>query len=111
VGRNYVTIWDQWDGPVHTEEETEAAVYRSLNAEEAVERDLLSGGDSADVVQSLGSRLEELGVEALRLRPEHLLMSIGPDGALVRNEAGDLEFRLCNLQFMSWKDVPEDVRE
>ncbi len=110
AGRNYVTIWDQWDGPVHTEEESEASVYRSLNVEAAVERMLLSVDESMHVVQSLEDRLEELGVEALRLRPEHLLTSMGPDGALVRGEDGRLEFRLCNLQFMSWKDIPEEVR-
>ncbi len=42
TGRNYVTLWDQWDGPVHLDDETEATVYRSINAAEAVERELLT---------------------------------------------------------------------
>ena len=108
-GRNYVTIWDQWDGPIHPDDETEASVYRSLNVTEAVERDLVADQESDDLVVALGSRLEELGIEVARLRPEHLLLSIGPDQKLVRNDEGSLEFRLCNLQFLGWKAPPEEI--
>ncbi len=109
TGRNYVTIWDQWDGPVHLDDETEATVYRSLNAAEAVERGLLSSDDCRALLESFTGRLDGLGVEVARLQPEHLLMSIGPDHTLVRKEDGTPDFRLCNLQFMLWKELPEEI--
>jgi hypothetical protein len=108
TGRNYVTIWDQWDGPVHLDDETEATVYRSVNATEAVERSLLTAAESENLVESFRRRLEELGVEAARLPPEHLLLSIGPDHELVRKGDGTPDFRLCNLQFLRWQILPEE---
>jgi len=107
TGRNYVTIWDQWDGPVHLDDETEATVYRSINAAEAVERKLITDEEGVELVASVVERLGELGVEAPRLPPEHLLMSIGPDHELVRSEDGAPDFRLCNLQFLRWKNPPD----
>jgi hypothetical protein len=108
TGRNYVTIWDQWDGPVHLDDETEVTVYRSVNAAEAVERELLAADDAHELVCAVSERFGELGVETARLLPEHLLLSIGPDQALVRKEDGTLDFRLCNLQFLRWKTSPEE---
>lgn len=108
TGRNYVTIWDQWDGPVHLDDETEAAVYRSINAAEAVEHTHLTANESDDLAAAVRDHLDELGIEVARLQPEHLLLSIGPDQKLVRTQEGHLDFRLCNLQFLSWKALPED---
>ena len=108
TGRNYVTIWDQWDGPVHLDDETEAMVYRSVNAAEAVERGLLTVAESEELVQSFLDRLDDLGVAATRLPSEHLLLSIGPDQELVRKADGTPDFRLCNLQFLRWKTLPNE---
>jgi hypothetical protein len=108
-GRNYVTLWDQWDGPVHLDDETEATVYRSVNAAEAVERELLTAPENARLVASVRDRLDELGLETPRLSPEHLLLSIGPDHELVRTGDGAPDFRLCNLQFLRWRSIPEEV--
>ncbi len=110
TGRNYVTIWDQWDGPVHLDDETEATVYRSINAAEAVERGLLTGEEGGDLAAWFGRRLDELDIEAPMLRLEHLLLSIGPDQKLVRKEDGTPDFRLCNLQFLQWRTAPEELR-
>ena len=57
TGRNYVTIWDQWDGPIHLDDETEYTVYRSVNAAEAVERGLLDAGEGW-----LRTKFAEIGV-------------------------------------------------
>jgi hypothetical protein len=108
TGRNYVTIWDQWDGPVHLDDETEATVYRSINAADAVDRELLEAEDADELVRSVSSRFGDLGVEAARLLPEHLLLSIGPDHELVRKDDGTPDFRLCNVQFLRWKTLPEE---
>jgi hypothetical protein len=110
TGRNYVTLWDQWDGPVHLDDETEATVYRSLNAAEAIERELLAAEDCGELLESVRTRLDELGIVAARLPAEHLLLSIGPDDELVRKDDARPDFRLCNLQFMRWKVLPEELR-
>ncbi len=110
TGRNYVTIWDQWDGPVHLDDETEATVYRSINAAEAVERELLDAADGDSLVSSVRRRLDALGIDAPRLAPEHLLLSIGPDHDLMRADDRRPDFRLCNLQFLHWRELPREVR-
>jgi len=72
-----------------------------------VERKLITDEEGIELVASVVERLGELGVEAPRLPPEHLLMSIGPDQELVRTEEGAPDFRLCNLQFLRWKNPPD----
>jgi hypothetical protein len=110
TGRNYVTIWDQWDGPVHLDDETEATVYRSVNAAEAVDRGLLAFEEGVELAAAVGRRFDAIGIEAPMLRLEHLLLSIGPDEQLVRGDDGEPDFRLCNLQFLRWRTVPEELR-
>jgi hypothetical protein len=109
-GRNYVTIWDQWDGPIHLDDETEVTVYRSVNAGEAVAQGRLDAGEGAALITSVRQRLDGLGVDAPRLVLEHLLLSIGPDDDLVRAIDGSPDYRLCNMQFLHWRELPEEVR-
>jgi hypothetical protein len=110
TGRNYVTIWDQWDGPIVTSEDEDAPVYRSINLAQAAHRKLLNLGESESLTDRLIARLAELGIDVLQVRPENLLLSIGPDGSLVRDENGDLDYRLCNFQFLRWKNPPDEMK-
>jgi hypothetical protein len=110
TGRNYVTIWDQWDGPIVTSEDEDAPVYRSINLAQAAHRKLLNLGESEALTDRLIARLAELGIDVLQVRPENLLLSIGPDGSLMRDENGDLDYRLCNFQFLRWNNPPDEIK-
>jgi hypothetical protein len=99
--RNYITIWDFWgtsggeDG-----DQTSAVVARSVDAEQAVDLGLLEPSERDALVVGFRERLEAEGVEVLRLSASHILLSIGEDEALRRDDEGSLEASLCNFQYL-----------
>jgi len=98
--RNYITIWDEWNGPETPEAWEEASVGRSLNVAQAVERDLLDNREAADVVNAFGDRLADVGVTAMRLLPEHILLAINAESELARDAAGAPLACLCTLKYL-----------
>jgi len=100
--RSYITIWDHWNGPDPLADDEDTSVFRSLDAAQAVERGRLAGSEAAALVAQFKERLDDLGVEALRLVPAHLLVSIGPDDKLLRDACGRFAARLCNFQYLCW---------
>jgi hypothetical protein len=107
--RNYITIWDHWNGPDPLADEA-APVFRSINAAQAVEQGRLAEDAAAEMVHELERRLTDLGVDVLRLVLAHLLLSIGKDEELVRDETGQLVVRLCNFQYLRRLVAPDAVR-
>jgi len=100
---NYVTLWEHWNGS----QEAPAVVgqgvsFRSLNLAQATSRQLVSKEEANAQVDTLRDRLNGLGVEVIRIVPSHLLVAMGADDTLVRDEAGRLETCLCNFQYLSW---------
>jgi hypothetical protein len=105
--RNYITLWDYWNGQDTVVEEEDTPVVRSINIDQAVERGLLDFHESVDLVAEFRDRLEKEGVEVFRMVPAHILLSIGPDQALVRDDEGGLRACLCNFQYLrlpSWQE-------
>ena len=106
--RNYITIWDFWS-PLESESDDEAAaVSRSVNAAQAVERELLSPRESDALVAEFKERLEAVGVEVLRLRPTHILLSLEEGATLARDDQGRLDACLCNFQYLRLPTWSED---
>jgi hypothetical protein len=105
--RNYITIWDYWNGQDPMAEEEDAPVVRSVNVDQAIERGLLNTQESANLVQKFRERLESQGVEVFRLVPAHILLSIDADQTMARDESGGLRACLCNFQYLrlpNWQD-------
>ena len=98
--RNYITIWDYWEGPDHAGAEDDVPVFRSVDAGQAVERGLLEGGEANALVEDLESRLAQAGVEAIRLVPNHLLVFLDEDGRPARDAKGRVSTCLCNFQYL-----------
>lgn len=98
--RNYITIWDYWNGPEPIESDGIRPVGRSLNASQALDRGLLDRQQANDLVAEYKERLSGMGVEVFRLLPEHILLSIDADQALARDEGGVLNSCLCNFQYL-----------
>jgi hypothetical protein len=99
---NYITIWDYWNGtdPVSDDDDDEAADFRTLDLAQAAERRLLDVPDREDLVAAFRERLEHEGVDVFRLVPEHLLLSLDPDGVPRRDENGVLRLCLCNFLYL-----------
>jgi hypothetical protein len=98
--RNYITLWEQWHGP--EPDDVGGSTLAPLDAKEATEQGWMTVGESADLVQSFEERLRRVGVEALRLVPEHLLVTRRADGTLRRDEDGHMAARLCHFEFLRW---------
>jgi hypothetical protein len=100
--RNYITLWEQWRGPERGPEDTGGSVPVPLDARQAAEQGWMTEGESADLVQGFAERLRRVGVEALRLRPAHLLVTRHTDGTLWRDDEGRIAARLCQFEFLRW---------
>jgi hypothetical protein len=106
--RNYITVWDYWNGPEPTDADGDTPVAKSVNATQAVERGLLDHQESLDLVAEFNERLSRQGVEALRLLPEHILLSIDADQGLARDEKDRPISCLCNFQYLRLPTAPGD---
>jgi hypothetical protein len=98
--RNYITLWDFWNGPDSVGDDGDSPVLKSVNAEQAVERGFLGRQDSLDLVAELKERLSGEGVEVLRLVPAHILLYVDADQTPARDVAGRLKYCLCNFQYL-----------
>jgi hypothetical protein len=104
--RNYITIWDYWSGQDPVVEEEDTPVGRSVNVDQAVERGLLDLHECICLVADFRKKLDKEGVEVFRLVPAHILLSVGPDQMLERDEDGEPKACLCNFQYLrlpSWR--------
>jgi hypothetical protein len=109
--RNYITIWDYWNGLDSIEVQEETPVRRSLNAAQAVERGFLHNQECEDLVASFRENLSRHGVEAFRLVPAHILLSIDAEQGLARDEKGSLKACLCNFQYLRLPGASEKSRQ
>lgn len=98
--RNYITVWDFWGRSEDDAEDAAAAVARSVNLEQALDRELLDRDAAAAVLDDLAGRLERLGVEVLRLQPSHILLSLADGSTLATDEEGRLDACLCNFEYL-----------
>lgn len=104
--RNYITIWDYWCGPEAALLQEDRPVFRSLNVAQALERGLLSAGDAGDLVSGVSERLARVGVEVVRMSGSDILVALGAEERLVRDEQGELEVCLCSFRYLRLPDSP-----
>jgi hypothetical protein len=105
--RNYITVWDYWNGAEPVEADGDTPVARSVNAAQATERGLLDRSESLDLVAEFEERLSREGVEVFRFLLEHILLSIDEDRRLARDEKGRLISCLCNFQYLGLPPEPD----
>ena len=96
----YITIWGFWNGPDEFLAAKDGEFYRGLTAEQAYLDQTLTTDNLSHLLARAQRRLREAGFEDLRLKPDHLLISVGPDNQLVRDKEGKLELRLCNFELL-----------
>jgi hypothetical protein len=100
LGYEYITVWGFWKRRERsTTNEAENGIW-AANAVQAWRRGLISHTQMMEIVRGMERRLREQGFEHLNLKPDHLLLSIGRDRALVRDAHGEPEVRLCNLELL-----------
>ena len=97
---DYVTLWGFWNGPDEVLAERDGHFYRGINARHALRRGLIAASTLAMARQQLAGRMAEAGFEDLHPKPDHLLISIDPEGVRVRDTTGLPELRLCNFELI-----------
>ncbi len=98
--RNYITLWEQWHGPEARADEGERPQGPPLDAARASVEGWATTDEVSELMRGFEARLMAVGVEALNLLPDHLLVTRGADGALLRDETGGIAARLCDFEFL-----------
>ncbi len=76
----YIVLWGFWNGPDEMLAEQDKDYYRPVDLYRARQEGLVTRGVCDKLMQVTSDRLLEVGVEALRLKPDHLLLSVGANG-------------------------------
>lgn len=98
--RDYITIWGYWNGPDEVLAVQDGCYYRAVSAEQAYLEQTISASTLAELLERARAGLRERHLEDLRLKADHLLMSIDADKQLVRDAAGQPELLLCNFELV-----------
>jgi len=97
---DYITIWGYWNGPDEALAAQDLHHYRSISAERACLNNVITERLVAELLERERKELTQQNFEDLKLKPDHLLLSIGPDDALVTGLQGWPQVRLCNLELV-----------
>jgi hypothetical protein len=74
--------------------------YTALNGEEAHRQGLIDEAMLETLVNLKKQRLSTFGFVDLRPKPDHLLVSFDPAGAMLRDSEGKPDIRLCNFELI-----------
>ncbi len=97
---DYITIWGFWNGPDELLAAQDMQYHQGINAEQALLEGRITETIQTELLRSTAGRLGESGVEDLNLKPDHLLLSVGPDNELVFSTLGKPEVRICNFELI-----------
>ncbi len=98
--REYITIWGYWNGPDELLAAHDGQFYRGISAEQAYLEQIIPMEALAEILDRAQHRLALCGFEDLRLKSDHLLISIDPAKRLVLDTLSKPEFRLCNFELV-----------
>lgn len=100
--RNYILIWGYWNGldEVLATEGRHPRHCRGVNAVRALEEQRI-GPDEYDVLMAkMARQLAGAGFESTFPRGTHFLLTLAPEGHLMRDPDGTAAIRLCNFEFL-----------
>ncbi len=104
----YVTVWGYWNGRDEMLAADDRDHCRGVNLAQACLSGYISRLDMPVLLERMRGRLREAGFEPLRLKEDHVLLSVGADGALLREADGSPELRLCNFELLAPRvNLPE----
>jgi hypothetical protein len=96
----YIAIWGFWNGPDEQLAARDGEYCRGLDADCAFRQNLLSSEALEKLIERVRQWLARSGFQDLNLKPDHLLVSLGPQDQLILDTFGQLEVRLCNFELM-----------
>jgi hypothetical protein len=98
--REYITIWGYWNGPDELLAAHDGQFYRGISAEQAYLEQIITMENLAEILERVQERMGRVGYEDLRLKPDHLLLSIDAAKRLVHDTMNKPEVRQCNFELV-----------
>jgi len=97
---DYILIWGYWRGLEDAEACTDAPRWASIDAAQACRAGMLSANQLGEMLARQRRVLAEAGYDDVNLRGEHIVLSYRPGGSFKTDEAGQIELRHCNFEFV-----------
>jgi hypothetical protein len=104
---DYITIWGYWNGPDEALAAQDLYHYRSISVERACLNNVINERLLAELLARARREMAQQDFEDLKLKPDHLILSIAPDDAIVKDAQDRPEVRLCNLELVRRTESPE----
>lgn len=96
----YVVVWGYWNGPDDRLAAKDGDYVMPINMADAQAKGIIGQVEAAALAQRKEARLARAGFEDLDLRPEHLLLSLNPQGEPVQSDNAMPELRVCSLDLL-----------
>jgi hypothetical protein len=96
----YIAVWGFWNGLDEMLASRDGEYCKGVNVLEASAQGSVTDTDAAALLERQQAALAEAGFEDLNLKPDHILLSLAPQGAFLKDHAGRLELRHCNFELM-----------
>jgi hypothetical protein len=98
---NYLTVWGFWNGVDEMLAAADRVYCEGINLRLATYCGYVSKSDHDALLEAERRKLLEIGLEDLNLKDDHILLSLNPQGLLIRDAGGMPEMRLCNFELMA----------
>jgi hypothetical protein len=109
-GYDYIAVWGYWNGPDEMLANRDGGYFKGVNAAQAQTMGILNEAQLKELLDLESRRLQEVGMDFLRLRPEQLLLSLHLAGTPLLDADGRMETRICNFQFIRWPALVEMLK-
>lgn len=106
-GYDYISVWGYWNGPDEMLANRDGGYFKGVNSAQARTMGILNETQLKELLDRERQRMEATGMTFLRLRPEQILLSLDSSGTPILDGDGNLETRICNLQFIHWPALAE----
>ena len=97
---DYIKVWGFWNGRDEFLATHDGEYSTGINSSNALRRGVITEEEYNRLLDQVEEALFKAGFQQLVLKGNHVLLTINPQGGLVRKKNGDLEFRLTNFELM-----------
>ncbi|OGJ99285.1 MAG: hypothetical protein A2350_05425 [Candidatus Raymondbacteria bacterium RifOxyB12_full_50_8] len=97
---NYITIWGYWYGPDDVNYLRDEEFGKGMNVRDAFHRGLINEYMYNRLMEQKREKLKRAGFEDLKMKGEHLLLSVTNDNSLIMDKNGLPEVRISNFECM-----------
>lgn len=97
---HYITVWGYWVGPISDQAQTDEIYNKGVNLSDGYRMGRVNERTFIKLLDRKKRLLERAGFEDLKMKGDHLLLSVNADGSLITDKEGLPEVRLCNFEFI-----------